>query len=135
MNELSNNTALVMIAMSLLWMIFTAIVVIVQNRPVAELAKSIREMRNDTRQTDLIEKAYQNANAVTQRFANLTRDILVAVGKLDIPGVDPIIDEAAGLMTDVSDGKPNVAPGAFDAKALQAVTPGKADTTPLASKL
>lgn len=127
--QLTENMPLVMIAMSLLWMIFTLTVIIIQNRPVAELAKSIREMRNDTRQTDLIEKAYQNANAVTQRFANLTRDILIAVGKLDIPGVDLVVDEAAGLLTDVTDNKPNVAPGALDPKALQAAT--QADTTPL----
>lgn len=105
------------------WVVFVLIIVLfglvmamIGHRSVKDvsdnLTTALRDARQDTRMLDAMEKMYIESAKQTQTLIGFARDVLTAAGRMTdaLPLVDKPLDEAAGLLDSITDGKPNTPP-------------------------
>lgn len=102
----------VFVIMMVLWFALLAIITVLNHRSVGQLVKALQDMRGDTRFTDTVEAALQNASGTVKMIADLAAGAVKLLAD-SYPssagvGLDDFIKEASKLLETVTDGKPNV---------------------------
>lgn len=88
-------------------MLFTGLFMTIQQRNMGALLGSVERTLQDKRVQDEAERRYIQSSASFQDLIKFMHAAATYVGSKDLPGVDPMLDAAAGFLGAITDGKPN----------------------------
>lgn len=87
--------------------LFTGVVLSLQQRNIGRLIELNHEALQNRRVQDEAEAAYLRSSLAIKDIIHLLRAGVLVAGRLDVPLLDPLIDDYGTFLENVTDGRPN----------------------------
>ncbi len=105
------NVGMLITVFMLIQLVMVVTITLIQRRNLTDLVGVVKDMRQDTRVVDGLEKAYMTSVPVVQKLIDLVTTITVGVSTAtDGTFADPLADQVAALLQAITDRQINVAP-------------------------
>ena len=107
---MEDTSVLISVVGWLVVLLVVGVMAVTGKQSIATLADKISEAREDRRFVDALEKAFAQSSQEKQALLRMATDMASALGRANLPVIDSVVDEAAKLLDEITDGKPSEKP-------------------------